>query len=134
MGRNLLTGGAAVSGTIAAATALQQETSNAVTQTESTVTGAQKINLERLKRFKEEVHEKAEETVNNSPLFKMFDEYGFPERVLKVQIVFMLEEMKSTDRLKQLKDDELINIFSQMSGEELVIQKCCGCFGLSCNC
>ena len=112
----------------------KQETSNAVTQTDSTVTGGQQINLERLKHFKEEVHEKAEETVNNSPLFKMFDEYGFPERVLKVQIVFMLDEMKSTNRLKQLKDNELINIFSQMSGEELVIQKCCGCFGLSCNC
>ena len=134
MGRNLFTGGAAVSGSIAAATALQQDTSNAVTQTDSTVTGGQQINLERLKRFKEEVHEKAEATVNNSPLFKMFDEYGFPERVLKVQIVFMLDEMKSTNRLKQLKDNELIDLFSQMSGEELVIQSCCGCYGLSCRC
>ena len=134
MARDLLTGSVVASGSIVAATTLEKNSSHAATKSETTVAIGKEMNFERLKRFKEEVHDKAEETVNNSPLFKMFDEYGFPEKTLKVEVIIDLEMIKSTDGLKQLKDDELIGIFSQMSGEEFTVQSCCGCSGRSCNC
>ena len=135
--RNFLAGSVAVPGSIAAAAALQHNASNAATpQTKTTAVG-KGIDPDRLSRFKQEVKEKAVETLDYSPLFKLFSDYGFPERSYKVQVICMLDKIQANDGNKQAKkmtDPELENSLIAMSssGEEVLIQTCIGCGGSSC--
>ncbi|KST69835.1 hypothetical protein [Mastigocoleus testarum] len=137
--RNFLIGSVAVPGSIAAAAALTQESSNAETPTteaEVTAVGTN-IDADRLSRFKLEVQEKAIETLDYSPLFKMLGEYGFPDRVVKIQVKIMLNEMKTTlnKDIKQqkptMKDPELENSLMAIAAEEIVVQDCLLCFPFS---
>ena len=134
--RNFLIGSAAVPGTIAAAAALQNNPSNAATpQTKTTAVG-KKIDPDRLSRFKEELHEKALETLDFSSLFKLIDDYGFPDRTVQVQVKIMLDDMRSLKNLKQEKsgmtDTELEESLMAIAAEEIMIQSCYICGGSSC--
>ncbi len=140
--RKFLIGSVAVPGSIAAAAALNQESSNAetpTTETEVTAVGTN-IDADRLSRFQKEVQEKAIETLDLSNLFMMLDKYGFPERTVKVEVKIMLDEMREhmNNRVDQqqpmMKDTELEKSLMAIYGKEVMIQDCWLCpNGLSCG-
>ncbi|MDJ0698169.1 hypothetical protein [Mastigocoleus sp. MO_188.B34] len=135
--RNFLIGSVAVPGSIAAAAALTQESSNAetpTTETEVTAVGTN-IDANRLSRFQKEVQEKAIATLDLSDLFMMLDKYGFPERAVKVEVKIMLDEMREhmNNRVNQqqpmMKDSELEKNLMAIYGKEVMIQDCYLCPG-----
>ncbi len=135
--RNFLIGSVAVPGSIAAAAALNQESSNAetpTTETEVTAVGTN-IDANRLSRFQKEVQEKAIATLDLSDLFMMLDKYGFPERAVKVEVKIMLDEMREhmNNRVNQqqpmMKDSELEKNLMAIYGKEVMIQDCYLCPG-----
>ena len=136
--RNFLIGSVAVPGSIAAAAALNQESSNAETPTTGTEVTAVGTNIDadRLSRFKQEIKEKALETLDYSALFKLFGDYGFPDRSVKVEVKLMLDDMRANNNKKQgksmMKDPELEEKLMEMVGEEVLIQSCHICEYLSC--
>ncbi|MEO0969238.1 MAG: hypothetical protein AAFX80_13130 [Cyanobacteria bacterium J06639_18] len=140
--RNFLIGSVAVPGSIAAAAALTQNSSNAetpTTETEVTAVGTN-INADRLSRFQKEVQEKAIATLDLSDLFMTLDKYGFPERTVKVEVKIMLDEMREhmNNRVNQkqamMTDSELENSLMKISAKEVMVQDCYLCSnGYSCG-
>ncbi len=140
--RNFLIGSVAVPGSIAAAAALTQESSNAetpTTETEVTAVGTN-IDANRLSRFQKEVQEKAIATLDLSDLFMTLDKYGLPEKSVKVEVTIMLEKMREhmNNRVNQqqpmMTDSELENSLMKISAKEVVVQYCYLCSnGYSCG-
>ncbi len=135
--RNFSIGSVAVPGSIAAAAALSQESSNAeipTTETEVTAVGTN-IDADRLSRFQKEAQEKAIETLDLSNLFMMLDKYGFPEKSVKVEVTIMLDKMREhmNNRVNQkqamMTDSELEDSLMKISAKEVVIQDCYICTG-----
>ena len=141
--RNFLIGSFAVPGTIAAAVALKKNTSNAaIPEIKTAVVGentldknilGKDIYADRLSRFKSEVREKSRETLDDSPLLKLFSDYGFPEGSYKVKVLYIGDKTQSNDGNKTqkstVKDPVLEEGLRKIlgSGKEVVIHDCIWC-------
>ena len=142
--RNFLIGSVAVPGSIAGAVALKQNASNATTpEIKTGLVGedtldknilGKDIYAERLSSFQSEVREKSRETLNNSSLFKLFSDYGFPEGSYKVQVVYMADKVQSNDGNKTQKStmkdavlEESLRRISASEKEVVIDGGCVGC-------
>lgn len=146
--RNFLIGSIAVPTTVAAVVGLKQTASNAAAPQTKTIVdwkdalaknvAAKDVYAERLSRFESEIHERSTKLLNDSPLFKLFSDYGFPSGSFKVQFVYMPDKMESLYANKSQKStitdpvlEKSLKSFSA-SAEEVVIHDCLICGGLCC--